>query len=145
MNKTKAEYREIVKQASPNSSLLVSCVKAFVVGGLICDAGQFVNNLYIGAGTPKDTASVYTSVILIFFGVLLTGLGLYQKLGKFAGAGSIVPITGFANSVASPALEFKSEGYIFGVGAKMFVVAGPVIVYGVAASVVIGIIYYFFR
>ena len=145
MNKTKAEYQEIVKQASPDTNLLFPCVKAFIVGGLICDAGQFVTNMFLRVGTPKDTASVYTSVILIFFGVLLTGLGLYQKLGKFAGAGSIVPITGFANSVASPALEFKSEGYIFGVGAKMFVVAGPVIVYGVAASVVIGIIYYFFR
>ena len=145
MNKTKAEYQEIVKKASPDGGLPLSCVKAFAVGGLICVLGQFVTNLYLIAGTPKDTASVYTSVILIFLGVLLTGLGVYQKLGKFAGAGSIVPITGFANSVASPALEFKAEGYIFGVGAKMFIIAGPVIVYGVTTSIVIGLIYYFFR
>jgi len=142
MNKTKEEYREIVKKASPKTDLFMPCVRAFIVGGLICDVGQFITDMYMRSGASKELAATYTSVILIFMGVLLTGLGLYQKLGKFAGAGSIVPITGFANSVASPAIEFRAEGLIFGVGAKMFAIAGPVIVYGVSTSIIIGLIYY---
>jgi len=139
------EYQEMVKEYSPDSKVVINCAKAFVVGGIICVIGQFIVNYLIGIGMTKDMASTYNSVILIFVAVLLTGLGWYSKLGKFAGAGSIVPITGFANAVAAPAIEHKKEGLIMGVGAKMFIVAGPVIVYGTVASVVVGAIYYFMR
>jgi stage V sporulation protein AC len=139
------EYQELVKEYSPNSAVFVNCVKAFVVGGIICVIGQLIVNYFIGIGMTKEAAVTYNSIILIFAAILLTGLGWYSKLGKFAGAGSIVPITGFANAVAAPAIEHKREGLIMGVGAKMFVVAGPVIVYGTVASVVVGTIYYFMR
>lgn len=141
----KKKYQELVNTVSPNSRLLANSVKAFVVGGLICDLGQLIQNTLTGMNVSKDDAGMYTSIILIFISVLLTGLGLYGKLGKFAGAGSVVPITGFANSVAAPAIEFKREGYVLGVGAKMFVIAGPVILYGTLASIVVGIFYYFFQ
>jgi len=144
-NKGKARYQELVKEVSPNSHLAADCFKAFCVGGLICTLGQFITNYFTTRQYPEDKASLYTSVILIFCAILLTGLGLYEKIGKFAGAGSIVPITGFANSVASPAIEFKKEGWILGLGAKMFIVAGPVIVYGTLASFLVGIIYYFMK
>ena len=144
-NQDKARFRHMVKEASPDSHIATNCVKAFVVGGAICVVGQFLTSSFMNAGFAKTDASMYTSVILIFAAVLMTGIGVYDKLGKFAGAGSIVPITGFANAVAAPAVEFKREGYIMGVGAKMFTVAGPVIVYGVAASVICGAIYYFVR
>ncbi len=139
------KYGEMVKAASPNSKLGVDCVKAFIVGGIICILGQFITNILLNYGLSKDSASMYTTIILIFLGVLLTGLGVYEKLGKFAGAGSIVPVTGFANSVAAPAIEFKKEGFIFGVGAKMFIIAGPVVLYGTLTSILVGIIYYFMR
>lgn len=138
-------YKNMVDKMSPNSNLLTNCIKAFAVGGLICVLGQFIINTLMNYGLNKDEAGMYTSIILVFLGVLLTGLGLYSKLGKFAGAGSVVPITGFANAVAAPAIEFKKEGYIFGLAAKMFVVAGPVIVYGTVTSVVVGVIYYFMK
>ena len=141
-NQDKARFQQMVKESSPNSHLLADCVKAFVVGGAICVVGQFLTGSFMNSGFAKTDASMYTSVILIFTAVLLTGIGVYDNIGKFAGAGSIVPITGFANAVAAPAIEFKREGYILGVGAKMFVVAGPVIVYGVAASIVCGAVYY---
>ena len=115
---------------------------AFLTGGLICTLGQLLTNLYMMAGISKDTASSLTSISLIFLSILFTGLEWYDRIAQHAGAGTLVPITGFANAVASPALEFKSEGYVLGLGAKMFVIAGPVIVYGVSASVVYGIIYY---
>jgi stage V sporulation protein AC len=117
-------------------------IMAFIVGGLICDAGQLILNLIKKFGFDQVAAGDITTIIVIFIGALLTGLGLYDYLGKFAGAGSIIPITGFANSIVSPAMEFKSEGYIFGVGARMFNVAGPVIVYGLITSTIFGIIYY---
>lgn len=138
------KYDELVKQVSPNSPIVTNCIKAFVVGGLISCIGQFISNVFINMGLEKEIASSYTAIILVFLGVLLTGLNLYGKLGKFAGAGSIVPITGFANAVASPAMEFKKEGWILGVGAKIFVVAGPVIVYGTITSMIVGLIYYLF-
>ena len=141
----KARFQQMVKEASPNSHLLADCTKAFVVGGVICVVGQFLTGSFMNAGFAKTDASMYTSVILIFAAVLLTGIGVYDKLGKFAGAGTIVPITGFANAVAAPAIEYKREGYVLGVGAKMFTVAGPVIVYGLAASIVCGAIYYIVR
>ncbi len=137
-------YSEMVKKASPNTNLIATCIKAFVVGGIISMIGQGIIDYFMSTGLDKEIAGLYNSLILVFAGTFLSGLGLYQQLGKFAGAGSIVPITGFANSIASAALEFKKDGWTAGVGAKMFVVAGPVIVYGVAASVVTGALYYFF-
>ncbi|MCL2617782.1 MAG: stage V sporulation protein AC [Defluviitaleaceae bacterium] len=145
MNNSKQEqarFAQMVKAASPDSRLALDCARAFVVGGAICTVGQFITNSFMSYGFVKTDASMYTAVILIFFGVLLTGIGVYDNLGKFAGAGSFVPITGFANAMAAPAIEYKREGYVLGVGAKMFIVAGPVIVYGIAASVVCGAVYY---
>ncbi len=136
-------YSKMVKKASPDTNLLATCLKAFLVGGTICTLGQWSLDMLIDAGLDKETASLYNSMILIFAGTFLSGLGWYQRLGKFAGAGSIVPITGFANSMAAAAIEFKKEGWISGVGAKMFVIAGPVIVYGLVTSVVTGALYYF--
>ncbi len=142
---SKEDYKKMVDKVSPNSHLFVDCIKAFIIGGLICDFGQFLTNLFIYFNFSKDDASTLTTISLIFIASLLTGLGLYGKIGKFAGAGSVVPITGFSNSVTAPALEFKKEGFIFGVGAKMFVIAGSVILYGVLTSFVVGAIYYFIK
>jgi stage V sporulation protein AC len=138
-------YKQLVEKKSPNSNLAVNCVKAFIIGGLICVIGQIITNIIAGLGVPKEETSYYVATILVFLGAFLTGLGLYDDIGKFAGAGSIVPITGFANSIVSPAMEFKTEGYVLGVGAKMFVIAGPVLVYGISTSIIVGIIYYFVR
>lgn len=142
MNISNEEYGELTKRRSHNSKLYKTVPMAFLVGGLICTLGQLLTNLYMMAGISKDTASSLTSISLIFLSILFTGLEWYDRIAQHAGAGTLVPITGFANAVASPALEFKSEGYVLGLGAKMFVIAGPVIVYGVSASVVYGIIYY---
>ena len=141
---TKKEYQEYVDQKSPNSPLALNLVKAFFVGGLICLIGQWINDFWSVQGLSEENASTATSITLIGIGIFLTALNLYNKIGKFAGAGSIVPITGFANSIASPAIEFKSEGLVLGVGAKLFQVAGPVLVYGISTSIVIGLIYYLF-
>lgn len=139
----KLKYQEMVNKLSPDSKILSNCFKAFLIGGLFSISGQFILNTFKNAGISQDSAAIYTSITLIFIGVLLTGLGLYQRIGKFAGAGSAVPITGFANAVASPAIEFKKEGHIMGVGARMFILAGPVIVYGTFTSMIVGILYYF--
>lgn len=141
---SKQQYDIMVKKMSPNSKSRTDTVKAFLIGGLICSIGQGLLNLYGYFGFNEKTAAAWTSVTLVFISALLTGLGLYEKIAKHAGAGTLVPITGFANAVASPALEFKAEGFILGVGAKAFAIAGPVILYGTAASVVYGLIYYFF-
>ncbi len=141
-NYTKQEYAEYVKSVSPNSKLITNVIKAFAVGGLICVIGQIIFNWLKGRGLSLDMVSGLTSTIMIFFGAFFTGLNIYDDLGRFAGAGSIVPITGFANSVVSPAMEFKTEGYIMGTSAKMFVIAGPVIVFGICSSIVVGIIHY---
>jgi stage V sporulation protein AC len=138
------EYEKFIKNKMPKPKLFSNCVKAFIVGGLICDVGQFISNTLKGLKLDQDQVSAGTAIILVFLGAFFTGLGIYDKLGKYAGAGSIVPITGFSNSIVSPAMEFKREGFVFGVGAKMFVIAGPVLVYGISASVLIGIIYYMF-
>jgi stage V sporulation protein AC len=135
-------YSRMVDEKSPNSKLFKDCIVAFIVGGLICDVGQFFNNLFLYYGTPKDETSYWVASIMVFLGAFLTGLGIYDNIGKYAGAGSIVPITGFANSIVSPAMEFKTEGYVFGVGAKMFIIAGPVLVYGISTSVIVGLIHY---
>jgi len=140
-NQMKQQYNDYVKQKQPQPALVKNLLWAFVVGGLICDVGQFVINASVSFGFNKEEASTIGVVVMIFLGAFLTGLGVYDQIGKRAGAGSIVPITGFANSIVSPAMEFKREGYVFGVAAKMFVLAGPVLVYGIATSVIIGIIY----
>lgn len=142
---SKQEYDWMVKQASPNSHIISDCVKAFVVGGLICVLGQFIINMLEKAGVSSDNAGILNSVILIALTALLTGIGIFDKIAKFAGAGTFVPITGFANSVAAPSVEFKHEGYVLGVGAKMFLIAGPVIVYGTISSVIVGVFYYLFN
>lgn len=138
---TKKEYGDYVKGKSPDSPVWANCVKAFVSGGIICCIGQGFSNMYLSFGLEKADAGTWTSITLVFLGALLTGLNIYDNIAKFAGAGTLVPITGFANSVVAPALEFKSEGIITGLAAKMFIISGPVIVFGIASSVVYGIIY----
>lgn len=135
---TPKEYSTIVKNNSPKSKCFVNCIKAFLIGGGICLTGQALTELYQNLGMNEDNSKTLTSVSLIFLGILLTAIGVYDKIAKHGGAGTLVPITGFANAVSSPAIEFKSEGYVAGLGAKLFIIAGPVIVYGVAASVVYG-------
>ena len=142
---TPKDYQKYVDEKSPNSPITKNCIMAFLVGGLICTIGQIITNIFTARGFDKPTAGTITSIILIALSAFLTGLNVYSKIGKFAGAGSIVPITGFANSVVSPAMEYKSEGYVMGVGAKMFTVAGPVLVYGISSSIVVGLIYMLFN
>ncbi len=142
MKMNNEEYKEYVEKHSPRSPVGRNLLHAFIVGGLICTLGQLLIALYTELGADKDAAATACSITLVFMGALLTGLGVYDDLAKFAGAGTLVPITGFANSVVAPALEFKSEGFITGTAAKMFVIAGPVIVYGVSASVIYGLIYW---
>ena len=136
-------YAAMVKKAAPHSPVVKDCVLAFLSGGMICTLGQFLTNLYTVFGLVEKDARTLTSVSLIFLSALLTACGVYDKIAKHAGAGTLVPITGFANSMVSPAMEFKSEGFITGMGAKMFVVSGPVLVFGISASVVYGLIYWF--
>ena len=140
VNMTNQEYRKYVALRCPPSPLGRDMFRAFLSGGLICVLGQGILALWSLAGLEEENAAGATSVTLIFLGVLLTGLGVYDRLAKFCGAGTLVPITGFANSIASPALEFKSEGFVAGMAAKMFVIAGPVLVYGLSASVVYGLV-----
>ena len=139
---TEKQYGKMVKDISPKSPILKNCLKAFVIGGLICTLGQGLINLYSHWGLGKEESSTAASMTLVALSALFTGLSLYDNLAKHAGAGTLVPITGFANAVSSAAVEFKTEGFILGVGAKMFTIAGPVIVYGVSASVVYGLIYW---
>ncbi len=142
---TQKEYQEYVNKKSPNSPILKNCFNAFWVGGLICTIGQFIMEVCKYRGLDNEISATITSIILIFLSAFLTALNLFNKIGKFAGAGSLVPITGFANSIVSPAMEYKSEGYVMGVGAKMFTVAGPVLVYGISASILVGIVYLIFN
>ena len=141
---TKKEYSKIVEKHSGKSPLLKDCLRAFFVGGLICVIGQVLRDFYGNMGLDKTLSGTATSITLIFIASLLTALGIFDKIGKFAGAGTLVPITGFSNAVTSPAMEFRSEGLVAGVGAKIFTVAGPVIVYGTLSSILAGLIYFFF-
>lgn len=145
MEVNKDKYEKYVKEVTPVHSTLKNVLTAFVTGGIICTLGQFLTNLFLQSGMEKDAASAWTLLCLIFLSVLLTGLNVFQKIAKFGGAGALVPITGFANSVAAPAIEYKAEGQVFGVGCKIFTIAGPVILYGVLSSWVLGIIYYVFQ
>ena len=140
---TEREYGKLVRNMSPKSPMRKDCINAFLIGGLICVLGQLATNGYLALGLEEKDAATAASCSLVALSALLTGLSLYDNIAKFAGAGTLVPITGFANSIAAPAVEFKTEGYILGVGAKMFTIAGPVIVYGTVASVVYGVIYWF--
>ena len=138
------QYQIMTKKASPGSKSWIDIPSAFVIGGLICTVGEYLSNTFKDSGFDSKSAGAWTSVVLVFLSALLTGLGLYEKIAKHGGAGTLVPITGFANAVVSPALEFKSEGFILGLGAKIFIISGPVILYGTMASVIYGLIYYFF-
>ena len=142
MEMTQRQYEKLVQEMMPKSPIVKDCINAFWIGGLICTLGQAFINLYIWLGLEKSDASTAGSMSLVALSALLTGLSLYDNIAKFAGAGTLVPITGFANSTSAPAVEFKTEGFILVFGAKMFTIAGPVIVYGVSASVVYGLIYW---
>lgn len=139
-------YKKYVDEISPKPTYLKNYTLAFIVGGIICTIGQLINDLYMNYfNLEKLNAASATSITLIFIGALLTGLGVYDLIGKRAGAGSIIPITGFANSIVSPAMEYKREGYVLGVGANLFKIAGPVLVYGIGSSILCGFIYYIFK
>ena len=142
---SKQNYQDYVDEKSPNSPILKNCFNAFWVGGLICSIGQIILNICKQRGFDVTTSGTIVSILLIGISAFLTGLNIFNKIGKFAGAGSLVPITGFANSIVAPAMEYKSEGYIMGVGGKMFTVAGPVLVFGISASILVGIIYLIFN
>lgn len=142
---TKQTYQDYVNKKSPNSPILKNCFNAFWVGGLICTIGQIIMNICKERGFDQNLSGTIVSIILIGIAAFLTGLNIFNKIGKFAGAGSLIPITGFANSIVSPAMEYKSEGYVMGVGGKMFTVAGPVLVFGISASIIVGIVYLIFN
>lgn len=140
------KYQQRVKERMPRSKTFSQCIRAFISGGIICSIGQLVHN--IGENVlmlDEKGVSAFTAIVMVFIGAILTGLGIYDKIGAWAGAGSIVPITGFANSIVSPAMEFKREGFVTGTAAKMFVIAGPVLVYGIGSSVIVGLIYALLR
>lgn len=142
---SKHEYQTLVEKKAPGSPIARNLFAAFLTGGLICTVGQLVVMLAKSFGADKDTVAAVTSITMIFLGAFLTGINVYDEIGKFGGAGASVPITGFSNSIVSPAMEFKKEGYVMGVGAKMFLIAGPVLVYGIFASVLAGIAYFIWK
>ena len=142
-NTIKQKFQVITNDTKPKPKIISNCVKAFLVGGAICTIGQIIMKILERFQYSIEDTSALTSIIMVFLGALLTGIGIYDKIANFAGAGTVVPITGFANAVVAPAIEFKKEGFVFGVAAKMFTIAGPVLVYGIGSSVIIGLIYYF--
>lgn len=142
MNIEKQTYRRYADARAPKSAIVQDCIRAFLCGGAICLIGEVLGKLYLSFGLEKDSASLLCSVTLIFIAILLTALGVFDNIAKFAGAGTLVPITGFANAVASPAMDSRAEGPVVGVGAKIFTVAGPVLLYGILAGAVWGVIYY---
>ena len=142
---TRTEYQQMAETVSPKSKVLRNCVMAFLVGGAICALGQALTTLFLSFDLPEKTAKTFVSISLLALSAIMTALKVYDKIAKHAGAGTLVPITGFANSIVSPAMEFKSEGYIMGIGAKMFSIAGPVLVYGTCASIIYGLILFLFK
>lgn len=135
------EYQALVNERMPKSRVFSQCVRAFAVGGLICCIGQLLRDwALLSMGLDEDATAAFTAIVLVFIGATLTGVGLYDRIGAWAGAGSVVPITGFANSIVSPAMEFRREGLVLGLGAKLFAIAGPVLVYGISASVIVGLL-----
>ena len=148
MNKpteTEKAYQDYVDKKSPNSPIVKNCFNAFWVGGLICTIGQIILNICKNKGFDTQLSGTIVSILLIGLSAFLTSLNIFNKIGKFAGAGSLVPITGFANSIVAPSIEFKSEGYVMGVGSKMFTIAGPVLVFGICTSIIVGIVYLIFN
>ncbi|MCI1981653.1 MAG: stage V sporulation protein AC [Oscillospiraceae bacterium] len=145
MTVTKKEYNKMAQKASPGTTYGKNMLMAFLFGGTICTLGQGILNLYLSWGIDQQAASAFVSITLIALSAILTALRVYDNLAKYGGAGTLVPITGFANSIVAPAMEFKSEGYVIGIGGKMFVIAGPVLVYGTAASILYGLILWFFH
>jgi len=143
--KTNEEYKKYVDKKTPNSPIFLNCIKAFLVGGFICLIGQLISEYCTFRGLDTSSSGTVVSISLIFISAFLTSINVFNRIGKFAGAGSLVPITGFANSIISPAMEYKSEGYIMGVGAKMFTIAGPVLVYGISTSIIVGLAYILFH
>lgn len=139
------QYADYVKRITPTHNLPINMAKAFVTGGIICTVGQVITNFAKSQGLEQDMAGTWCSVVLVLISVILTGFNIYPKIGKFGGAGSLVPITGFANSVAAPAIEYKAEGQVFGIGCKIFTIAGPVILYGIMSSWTLGVIYYLLK
>lgn len=145
INMTNQEYSDYIDKKAKKSPIFKDMLLAFIIGGIICMLGQLITDIFMKFGVSKDDASIITTIILIFLGAFLTSINLYSKIGKFAGAGSVIPITGFSNSVVAPAIEYKTEGYILGLGANMFKIAGPVLVYGISSSVAVGFIYWLFK
>lgn len=143
--KLQKKYEQLSQETKPKPNLIKDCLLAFIVGGLICDVGQFAMNVLKNYGLPKEDIAAWVSIIMIFLGALLTGVGVYDKIALIGGAGTVVPITGFSNAIVSPAIEFKKEGFVFGVAAKMFTIAGPVLVYGIGSSVLVGIVYFLIK
>ena len=141
--KIQQKFQNIKDDFKTKPTIVKNCINAFIIGGFICDIGQIITKIFLNLGYAKDDVSAITSILMIFLGAFLTGIGIYDKVAEFAGAGTVVPITGFSNAIVSCAMEFKKEGFIFGVAAKMFTIAGPVLVYGIGSSVLLGIIYYF--
>ena len=137
-------FQTLEKEVEPKPQLVKNCIRAFLVGGIICDLGQVIMTILKNYDFSKDEVGAITSICMVFLGALLTGVGIYDKIAVYAGAGTVVPITGFSNAMVAPAIEFKKEGFVFGVAAKMFTIAGPVLVYGIGSSVIIGIVYYIF-
>ena len=138
-------FEQLAHESEPKPKLAKNCIMAFIVGGIICVIGEFFGNIILELGIPAENKGTIVSIVMIFLGALLTGVGIYDKIAIFGGAGTVVPITGFANSVVAPAIEFKKEGFVFGVAAKIFTIAGPVLVYGIGSSVIVGLIYYIIK
>ena len=139
------KFQSIAESTNPKPKIVRNCARAFIVGGAICTIGQVFQELLMKYGFPEDEVKMILPIIMIFLGALLTGVGIYDKIASYGGAGTVVPITGFSNAIVAPAIESKKEGFVFGVAAKMFTIAGPVLVYGIGSSVIIGIIYYFIK
>lgn len=135
-------FQTLEKEVEPKPQIVKNCIRAFLVGGIICDLGQVIMTVLKNYDFSKDEIGAITSICMVFLGALLTGVGIYDKIAAYAGAGTVVPITGFSNAIVAPAIEFKKEGFVFGVAAKMFTIAGPVLVYGIGSSVIVGIVYY---
>ena len=142
---TQKQYQNYVDKKSPNSPIFKNCINAFLIGGFICSVGQIIMDFCQSNGLTQENSGTIVSIVLIAISAFLTGLNVFNKIGKIAGAGSLIPITGFANSIVAPAMEYKSEGYIMGVGAKMFTVAGPVLVYGISTAIIVGLGYLLFN
>lgn len=139
------KFKTLTDETSPKPKLMKNCIMAFLVGGAICTIGQVIQNLLLNYGISEENVKMILPIVMVFLGAALTGIGVYDKIADFGGAGTVVPITGFSNAIVAPAIEFKKEGFVFGVAAKMFTIAGPVLVYGIGSSVIIGIIYYFIQ